>query len=294
MGCGEVIRCKAATSGRAGVADGSSIYAVNTPTTLDAPQKPVGWPQNMSASIRRNISVLALIAIIAAAIYLGTGLRIPNSIQADATAVVSPEHTGKYHFLALGDSYTIGESVPPADRWPMQLANQIRSGGIDLGDPLIIARTGWTTGNLLAAMDAAKLTDKFDLITILIGVNNQFQGRSEDEYRSQFVELLHRAIALANGNASHVVVLSIPDWGVSPFGRQVDGKKIAAAIDRFNQINREETAKIDAVYVNITPSSRRAATQPDWFADDGLHPTRAQYGDWITAAIKPVRAALGG
>jgi lysophospholipase L1-like esterase len=214
--------------------------------------------------------------------------------EPESSTTVQPKYIGKLKFLALGDSYTIGESVAPSDRWPNQLAAQIRDGKIDLSDPLIIARTGWTTGDLLSAMDAAKLTDKYDLVMVLIGVNNQYQGRSEDEYRHQFVELLNRSIALADGKADRVVVLSIPDWGVTPFGRSSDAQQIAKEIDRFNAINREETKKTRAAYVDVTPASRQAATQPDLVADDGLHPSAKQYALWVAEATAAARSALVG
>jgi lysophospholipase L1-like esterase len=230
--------------------------------------------------------VLLLLMIGGIAIILNTGF-----IHRDTTAA-STAHVGKFRYLALGDSYTIGEGVLVDDRWPMQLADQLRRGGVDLSDPMIIARTGWTTGDLLAAMDEAKPTGPFDLVTVLIGVNNQYQGRSRDVYRQQFVELMKRAIALANGKASHVVVLSIPDWGVSPFARQRDGKQIAAEIDQFNVINLEETKKLGARHVDITPGTRRAAEHLDWFGEDGLHPTRPQYKAWTDETINTARAAL--
>jgi lysophospholipase L1-like esterase len=210
----------------------------------------------------------------------------------EGSMVVQPSYVGKLSFLALGDSYTIGESVEPADRWPMQLAAAMRKNGIDLSDPVIIARTGWTTGDLLAAMNRAKLTDKFDLVMILIGVNNQFQGRSEEEYRQQFAELLKRAVVLSGGKVSHVVVLSIPDWSVMPFGQHYDSKRVSSEIDRSNAICREETNKIGAGYVNVTGISRGATTRPDLVAADGLHPSGTQYGEWVDAAIAAAKLAV--
>src|SRR5262249_15009189 len=163
---------------------------------------------------------------------------------------------------ALGDSYTIGQSVPPADRWPMQLAKKLRDSHIDISDPTIIARTGWTTGDLLAAMDRANLKSKFDLVSLMIGVNNEFQGRSEDEYREQFIELLNRSIALAAGKPNHVFVLSIPDWTATPFGSQYDVKRMSAEVERFNGICREETLKRKIAHVDVTPISKQVTTQP--------------------------------
>ena len=205
---------------------------------------------------------------------------------------VQPAYVGKLRFLALGDSYTIGESVAPRERWPMQLAARVRKDGIDLSDPVIIARTGWTSGDLLAGMDQAKLTGKFDLVMLLIGVNNQFQGRSEEEYRQQFSELLKRAVALAGGKAGHVVVLSIPDWSVMPFGRDFDAKRMSGEIDRFNVICREEAVAAGAGYVDVTAVSRGATTRPGLIAGDGLHPSGKQYGEWVTAAMGTVKVVV--
>jgi lysophospholipase L1-like esterase len=202
---------------------------------------------------------------------------------------VSQTHAVRY--LALGDSYTIGESVSESARWPVQLARALRDAGIDVGDPVIIARTGWTTGELSAAMDEENPQPAFGLVTLLIGVNNQYRGLPEDAYRGEFVALLKRSISLAGGKASHVVVLSIPDWGVTPYARQVgaDPEKVAAAINRFNAINEEETKKAGGKYVNITGVSR---TRKELVADDGLHPSEEMYTEWVKAALPVCKAAL--
>jgi len=202
-----------------------------------------------------------------------------------------PPYGGKLKYLALGDSYTIGESVETKERWPMQLAARLRQAGVDMSDPIIIARTGWTTGNLQAAVDNANLGNDFDLVTLMIGVNNQFQGRSEEEYRGQFARLLQRSIIFAKGNAKHVFVLSIPDWTVTPFGSHYDVKRMSAEVDRFNSICREETGKTAAAYVDVTPTSRQVAERSDFVAGDGLHPSGKQYAAWEGLidlnAIKP-------
>ena len=180
------------------------------------------------------------------------------------------------HYLALGDSYTIGESVAEDERWPNQLARAI---GLD--KPLIIAKTGWTTDELSAAIDKADPRGPYDLVTLLIGVNNQYRGRDAEQYRREFAALLARAIGFAGGNPSRVVVVSIPDWGVTPFAANRDRAKIGSEIDHFNAINREETLKAKARYVDITPVSRRAATDPSLVAGDGLHPSGKMYAEWV-------------
>jgi len=199
----------------------------------------------------------------------------------------APDYHGKLRFLAIGDSYTIGESVDVPDRYPNQLATQLRQGGIDLSDPVIIARTGWTTGDLLDAVDSLHPENDFDLVALLIGVNNQFQGRSENEYREQFQTLLARSVLFARGNPARVLVISIPDWGATPFGKNNEPSRIAERIDSFNKINREETERSGAAYVDVTRISRQAATQAALTADDGLHPSGAQYRLW-TDAMKPI------
>jgi lysophospholipase L1-like esterase len=188
--------------------------------------------------------------------------------------------------LALGDSYTIGESVAPDERWPVQLVAALRARGLTVDDAQIVAKTGWTTDELNAAIDSANPQGPFDLVTLLIGVNNQYRGRDAEQYRGEFAALLKRAIAFAGGDARRVIVVSIPDWGVTPFAEGRDRAAIAAAIDRFNAINREETQRAGSRYVDITPGSRRAATDRSLVAGDGLHPSGAMYGEW-TSAILP-------
>jgi lysophospholipase L1-like esterase len=195
--------------------------------------------------------------------------------------------------LALGDSYTIGEGVPVEDRWPMQLAALLRTRGMRVAEPNIIARTGWTTDELAAAIDDAKPTGAYDLVTLLIGVNNQYRGRSVDEYRTQFHALLARAIGFAGGKPSRVVVLSIPNWGQTPFAAGRDRQRIALDIDAFNAVNRDEAARAGARYVDITPISNRVATEPDLVVADKLHPSARMYAEWVRAMLPMVVAALG-
>jgi lysophospholipase L1-like esterase len=197
-------------------------------------------------------------------------------------------------FLALGDSYTIGEAVSPNDRWPAQLAVLLREQKIPIGDPRIIATTGWTTDELSAGIDQADPQGTYDLVSLLIGVNNQYRGRDQQEYRAQFAALLQRAISFAGGQPSHVLVLSIPDWGVTPFAIQAgrDPKVVAVEIDTFNTINREETEKAGAQYVDITPFSRTAVDDPDLIASDGLHPSGKMYAEWARLALPVVQEML--
>jgi lysophospholipase L1-like esterase len=197
----------------------------------------------------------------------------------------APPPAAEIRILALGDSYTIGESVAPHERWPELLARRLRECHVAVGDPRIVARTGWTTDELSSGIDAARPDSAYDLVTLLIGVNNQYRNRSEEEYRAQFRALLGRAIGFARGKASHVLVVSIPDWAVTPFAGDRDRSAIARAIDRFNAVNREEAIRAGAQYADITPLSRRAAGDPSLVAGDGLHPSAAMYASWLDVIL---------
>ena len=190
-------------------------------------------------------------------------------------------------YLALGDSYTIGEAVPEAGRWPMQLAAGLRARGVALADPRIIATTGWTTDELSAAMDAAEPLGRWDFVSLLIGVNNQYRGRPVDDYAPEFARLLARATALAGGRDGRVLVLSIPDWGVTPFGQASgrDTAAIARELDAYNAAAAAECAARGVAFVDITPASRSPGDQPDRIADDGLHPSAQAYADWTALAL---------
>ena len=194
-------------------------------------------------------------------------------------------------YLALGDSYSIGEGVPEAGRWPVQLAVRLRREGVALDDPSIVATTGWTTDELSAAMDATSFAPPYELVSLLIGVNNQYRGRSADEYRDEFRRLLERAVDLAGMRSERVLVLSIPDWGVTPFahGSGRDVLRIASELDVYNAIAREETERRGAHFVDITGISRQ---HPALLADDGLHPSAAQYALWTEAAVPTAVAML--
>lgn len=194
-------------------------------------------------------------------------------------------------FLALGDSYTIGEAVSPEEAWPACLAALLRAAGLPVAEPEIVARTGWTTDELARGIDAAQPRGPFDLVTLLIGVNNQYRGRSTTEYREEFRALLARAVVLAGAQPDRVVVLSIPDWSVTDFAAGRDRARIAREIDDFNSINREEALRGGARYVDVTAISRRAAHETGLTASDGLHPSGAMYEEW-TRVVLPVATAI--
>ena len=195
-------------------------------------------------------------------------------------------------YLALGDSYTIGESVEAAQRWPVQLAAMLRQAKIELDDPIIIAKTGWTTDELEEAIVQQPPTGKFDWVSLLIGVNNQYRGYASEIYRTEFRGLLARSIEFAERRVRHVLVLSIPDWGVTPFATDRDRSKIAAEIDQFNAINRAETERSGAHYLDITPNSREAVNNRHLIAHDGLHPSGQMYFQWAQLALPIARAEL--
>jgi lysophospholipase L1-like esterase len=195
-------------------------------------------------------------------------------------------------YLALGDSYTIGESVEPAQRWPAQLTARLRERGFTFDDPLIIATTGWTTGDLSRALVQTQPLGPFDLVTLLIGVNDQYRGRTEEEYRRQFRTLLQRAVTYAGDDATRVIVLSIPDWSVTPFASALGAEqrslaRIAAAIDRLNAINQAEAERTGAYYIYVTSISREAGVDRSLLAPDGLHPSGKMYARWVTL-VEPV------
>ena len=182
-----------------------------------------------------------------------------NALFAIVLLTISPPPPAPMRFLALGDSYTIGESVAVADRWPNQLARALHAKRSGRDDPAIIAKTGWTTDELSAAIDAAKPHGPYALVTLLIGVNNQYRGRDAEQYRKEFAALLERAIGFAGGDPKRVVVVSIPDWGVTPFAANRDRTTIAAEIDHFNAIAAEESKRAGAHYADVTPVSRADA-----------------------------------
>jgi lysophospholipase L1-like esterase len=198
------------------------------------------------------------------------------------------------NYLALGDSYSIGEGVAAEARWPMQLAHALRGEGIALADPDIIAATGWTTDELDAAIDAAQPAAGYDLVSLLVGVNNQYRGRGLDEYRHQFAALLERAIALAGDLHDRVLVLSIPDWGATRFGRDCGRDLVAVAheLDAFNAVARDICAAHGVAFVDITAVSRERGADAAMLADDGLHPSAAMHARWTQLALPVARRLL--
>jgi lysophospholipase L1-like esterase len=204
---------------------------------------------------------------------------------------MGPAAAAGLRYLALGDSYTIGEGVPESGRWPAQLAQSLRARDLVVATPQFVACTGWTTDELAAAMDATDFTPPYDLVSLLIGVNNQYRGRDAQQYQREFAALLARAIELAGGRHERVFVLSIPDWGVTPFaaGSDRDPAQVARELDAYNALALAECRRRNVAFVDITPLSRGVARAE--LTDDGLHPSAAQYARWAALA-EPVAAAL--
>jgi lysophospholipase L1-like esterase len=198
-------------------------------------------------------------------------------------------------YLALGDSYTIGEAVPSEGRWPVQLAALLRQRGQPVGEPEIVARTGWTTAELSAGIDAAAPRGPYDLVSLLIGVNDQYRGGRPEDYRGAFAAMLRRAIGFAGGRPERVVVLSIPDWSVTPFAARGsrDVAQIAREIRQYNDVNREEAHRAACHWVDVTTVSEQALGHPNLIAPDGLHPSAAMYAEWARLALPEAAAALG-
>jgi lysophospholipase L1-like esterase len=214
--------------------------------------------------------------------------------SATQNMISKPTNSSSLTYLALGDSYTIGEAVTAQESFPYQLVSQLKGQGFSFDDPKIIARTGWTTDELQAAIKTENITQTYDVVTLLIGVNNQYRGYSEVTYRKEFAALLQVALTFAKGNKSRVFVVSIPDWGVTPFGKSSgkDIKIIAQQIDAFNAINKEETLAMGVSYTDITQGSRLASTDVSLIAKDGLHPSGKMYGEWALALLPKIVPSL--
>jgi len=194
--------------------------------------------------------------------------------------------------LCLGDSYTIGESVQLSENFPMQSVRMLNNAGYDFGSPAIIATTGWTTDELEDALKKTAVNPSFDFVTLLIGVNDQYRGRKIEQYKPRFESLLTQAIQLANGNPSRVIILSIPDWGATPFARDRDRKKISQQINEFNDVNKQLALEHGTIYIDITSDTREAINDPSLVASDGLHPSAREYAKWAAKISRAIEGQL--
>ena len=201
----------------------------------------------------------------------------------DEANTITPSAPIRY--LALGDSYTIGESVAISDNFPAQLVASLNASGKKVNSYNIIARTGWTTTNLIDAINASTYKDTFNLVSLLIGVNNQYQGKDIETYKIEFVQLAERAIKYAGGKKGNVFIVSIPDYGYTPFG-QNNQMYISQQIDLFNAANKQLSDSLGLTYYNITPISRKGLVEPDLVAVDELHPSAKMYKEWVDLIMK--------
>lgn len=195
-------------------------------------------------------------------------------------------------FLCLGDSYTIGEGVTPEERWPNQLVTLLRERGRDVADPHIIARTAWTTDELMDAIDEALPPGTFDVVSLMIGVNDQYRSRPLEQFEASFVPVLEQALGFSAAGPSRVIVLSIPDWGATPFADGRDRALISREIDAYNARARELVEERGARWHDVTPLSRRVAQDPALVVDDRLHPSGKMYREWTLSLVGPVESML--
>ena len=195
-------------------------------------------------------------------------------------------------YLALGDSYTVGEAVRQEESFPYQLVAQLNLNGVNTRKPKIIAYTGWTTRDLISAINQKKITAKYDFVTLLIGVNNQYMKYPHEVYRKEFTELLNTAISHSKGGKTAVFLISIPDWGVTDFGKLKNPKVVTIEIDKFNAINKEEASNAGVHYIDITPDSRLAVNDTTLISIDGLHPSGKMYAEWVKQLLPLVRREL--
>lgn len=207
---------------------------------------------------------------------------------------VSAKKAGKpmYTYLALGDSYTIGELVPMHDNFPRQAVRLLRKQHIEVADPVIIATTGWTTDELAASIREHNIKETFSFVTLLIGVNNQYRGRSIENYQQEFLQLLNKAIAFAGDKPGNVIVLSIPDWGVTPFAEDRDRQKIANEIDEYNAACKQIALANKCQYIEITESTRHNGQNEEYLVSDKLHPSGKEYAIWAERLAGVVRETL--
>ena len=231
----------------------------------------------------KNLYMLLLVSLL-------IGCSSSNSVTRNTEAGNTSEMN--YSYLALGDSYTIGEMVPESQRWPVQLVNRLNENGFKVAPPKIIAKTGWTTGNLLNAMRSElNYTRKFDLVSILIGVNNQYQGKTIEEYEEELREIFNLALNHSKRREKGVFALSIPDYGVTPFGEE-NAETIRQEIDEFNAVFKKVAKEFEVDFYNITPISREAERDADLIAEDGLHPSGLMYRYWVDEIIDEIPQML--
>lgn len=243
----------------------------------------------------KNTAVITIPLLLVLFTCLGCGkdqiMNMPSNIDASPadTTRTNPMGTA-LKYLALGDSYTIGQNVPEKGRFPAQTVNLLANENIM--PPRYIATTGWTTTNLINAIKAENLTATYDIVTLLIGVNDQYQQLDTTGYRTRFTELLKTSVSLAGNRSQRVFVLSIPDYSATPFVSASEKARVSKEIDDFNAINKQITLANNIAYIDITPASREAAGDLSLVADDGLHPSGKQYSKWAMLLSPIIKNAL--
>lgn len=216
-----------------------------------------------------------------------------SDYTSDAAASSAKHPLYEADYLALGDSYTIGEGVKVGDTFPWQLHVALTEAGFDVGKPLIVARTGWTTVDLLRAMGGLELPEKpYRLVTLLIGVNDQYSGRRVKDFEPDFEKLLDIAIDAAGGDRSRVVVVSIPDYLATPFASGMNDELNIASLQAYNDAIRKHAEARGVKYVEITEGSRAAENDATLLAEDGLHPSGKQYAQWVEAILPAATEAV--
>ena len=202
-------------------------------------------------------------------------------------AMKRPLQKKAYTYLALGDSYTIGEKVPSEENFPNQVVSILRKKEFDFATPRVVAKTGWTTDELQLGINKSKLETRYDFVSLLVGVNNQYRGREASDYKQEFESLLQQALKFAGNNPKRLIVLSIPDWSITSFAEGKDRQMIALQIDEYNKINKQVADKYRVHYINITLRTRQAAANIELLAEDCLHPSGKEYKKWavVVAAI---------
>jgi lysophospholipase L1-like esterase len=198
----------------------------------------------------------------------------------------------QYTYLALGDSYTIGEAVLLQESFPYRLVQLLRKQGYDMAAPEIIAKTGWTTEELQHGMASYVFSQKYDFVSLLIGVNNQYRRQDIILYKEQFESLLNKSIELAGGKKDHVFVISIPDYSITPFAKTMETERISKEIEEYNKLNKAICIQYKVPYLTITESWREARDQNDLVAEDGLHPSAKEYGRWAKMLVEALEKLL--
>ena len=220
------------------------------------------------------------------------GSTAPATVANSVTSAPAILAGDTVSYLALGDSYTYGLDVAQNQSYPYQLDSVLRLNGYKSANPMVIARFGWTSGDLIAGMAAANITKQFDMVTILIGVNDQNKGVNTETFRSNLDQLITNAVILAKGYSNRVFVISIPDWSVTPFAANMNKPQIAAAVQLFNTINQSEAGKFKVNYVDITALSKLMAGDPTLVSSDGLHPSAKMYSQWVSQFYGKITASF--